>query len=994
MRSRIFFFVRTFLGPMLLYVILINWPASHLSADEVQSVSRTTVEHLRQQGIREGWTFTVRENAATRRPISQLTGFVLPAEEPQPPIATAITPLDTFPTRFISKVPPVRDQLGCGSCWAFATVGAAEVAMIVHDSTLQGSVNLSEQHLLDCTNNSCVGGEESFKYYHATLDYSGKTGACDESEYPYLVGEDVCRAEVPRRHWLSSWGWVSGNPGVYATAEQIKTAIMQFGAVTCLTNANAQFISYDTGVYNYCPTEWTFPNHMVVIYGWDNDYESSQLHRAAKDNPIPVWYVRNSWGTDWGMNGIMLVDQRCEYALDFRCAYGVYSGEDSDGDGVPTRIDNCKFEPNADQLDTDGDLYGDACDPCPLVFDSIINDRDVDSVGDECDNCLSVFNPDQVDSDQDGLGDVCDNCPQLANPLQEDNDHDRIGNLCDACPVDNANDSDQDGICGDQDNCRFIFNPTQGDTDQDGLGDSCDNCPSFYSSDPSDGDHDGVGDSCDNCQLVPNGDQTDADSDGLGNACDNCPNAFNPDQTNIDGDSRADACDNCPSVPNNAQTDWDHDGVGDSCDNCFERYNPLQEDSDQNGRGDSCNYLLRAQDTISTSLLRLAVGNSTNMGIYAGVFDWGGANLDYYTVSGECADWELYSKYLIDGSPIVAYVRGSDTTISGSMLLNWDAAYRKYRFRIPIFEAPIPPRVVTPEYESYQSATVITPDSLVSMRTKWWAPKQPDSSDFVIQETKYFSNVNETIFGVVLAQFALWSIPSMSNQKQFDVDTVESIFYQRGKYEHEPAGCPPSPRRFGGFALLGQYRNQVCSLSVNPRPFSGFAVADRELVRWFDSTYWFRSDTALKTLRKPGLNRGWYPEAERALTGVTIDPNATLRPWDTVTAYFVLTAVKDGTLDDLRTNVHKARRWLYDHIIDGCTCCRDMAGNIDGDPAERVDLSDLSALVSYLVMPGVELSCTAEANLNGDSTGRVDLSDLSLMIGYLVGTGSSLSYCP
>jgi PKD repeat protein len=62
----------------------------------------------------------------------------------------------------------------------------------------------------------------------------------------------------------------------------------------------------------------------------------------------------------------------------------------------------------------------------------IVNcDRDNDRICSPVDNCPSVYNPDQKDSDLDGIGDACDNCPSNYNPDQADVDHDGIGDACD-----------------------------------------------------------------------------------------------------------------------------------------------------------------------------------------------------------------------------------------------------------------------------------------------------------------------------------------------------------------------------------------------------------------------------------------------------------------------------------------------------------------------------------------------------------------------------------
>lgn len=71
-------------------------------------------------------------------------------------------------------------------------------------------------------------------------------------------------------------------------------------------------------------------------------------------------------------------------------------------------------------------------------------------------------------------------------------------------------------------------------------------------------------------------------------------------------------------------------------------------------------------------------------------------------------------------------------------------------------------------------------------------------------------------------------------------------------------------------------------------------------------------------------------------------------------------------------------------------CCTGTSGNVN--MAGIVDLTDLSALVSYLTGGGYFLPCQAEANVN--ATGIVDLGDLSALVSYLTGGGYLLPNCP
>jgi hypothetical protein len=75
-------------------------------------------------------------------------------------------------------------------------------------------------------------------------------------------------------------------------------------------------------------------------------------------------------------------------------------------------------------------------------------------------------------------------------------------------------------------------------------------------------------------------------------------------------------------------------------------------------------------------------------------------------------------------------------------------------------------------------------------------------------------------------------------------------------------------------------------------------------------------------------------------------------------------------------------------LLEGC--CVGVTGNVN--MLGIVDLSDLSALVSYLTGGGYVLPCSVEANVNG--AGIVDLSDLSALVSYLTGGGYVLPNCP
>lgn len=121
-------------------------------------------------------------------------------------------------------------------------------------------------------------------------------------------------------------------------------------------------------------------------------------------------------------------------------------------------------------------------------------DSDGDGVVDRTDNCPERINADQADGDRDGVGDACDNCVGVANLNQVDQNSNGLG---DACEWEEAEDSDGDGVADQADNCPETSNANQTDTDFDGHGDACDNCPNDANGLQQDEDGDDIGDACD-----------------------------------------------------------------------------------------------------------------------------------------------------------------------------------------------------------------------------------------------------------------------------------------------------------------------------------------------------------------------------------------------------------------------------------------------------------------------------------------------------------------
>jgi len=187
-------------------------------------------------------------------------------------------------------VTPVKNQGGCGSCWAFSTTGSLEGAIQLATGEL---VVLAEQQLVDCdgpVNRGCQGGSMDIG-----LRYAKDHDFCKEESYPYEAKNGDCRASsctsVVKKGLITGVKEI-GIPMLVPASEQALQSAVAHQPVSVGVDA-AKFQNYASGTFEVgdCGTKLDH-GVLVVGYGTDNGTEAGKY-----------WKVKNSWGPAWGMDG-------------------------------------------------------------------------------------------------------------------------------------------------------------------------------------------------------------------------------------------------------------------------------------------------------------------------------------------------------------------------------------------------------------------------------------------------------------------------------------------------------------------------------------------------------------------------------------------------------------------------------------------------------------------------------------------------------------------
>lgn len=199
----------------------------------------------------------------------------------------------SWDSRALGLIGPIKDQQQCGSCWDFSGTGCVEVAY--NKAGIGGGANifvLSEEYTLSCYRNGQCNGDDNT----TVLDWAKAHGLPLTSDYgPYKASPGKCHYKHKMALYkIDDWGFADGAGGSGVTpTPDIKSAIMQYGAVGCAVAADDAFQNYTSGVFQSTQSDPNQIDHDVMLVGW-NDADGA-------------WILRNTWNTSWGESGYMRI---------------------------------------------------------------------------------------------------------------------------------------------------------------------------------------------------------------------------------------------------------------------------------------------------------------------------------------------------------------------------------------------------------------------------------------------------------------------------------------------------------------------------------------------------------------------------------------------------------------------------------------------------------------------------------------------------------------
>jgi len=220
-----------------------------------------------------------------------------PSEHPTVQLARADANPDEMDWRTKGAVTKVKNQGGCGSCWAFSAAESVESHYQIASGKL---LELAPQTYVNCVKNpsSCggTGGCEGATMELA-FNLTVTQGIAAESDLPYRGSDESCAAYQAA---VRVGGYVKLPVN---DAAALETVLATKGPVS-VTVAAEPWQLYGGGVFSGCSGGGAAVqlggavtlDHGVQAVGYTKGY----------------WIVRNSWGSGWGEEGYIRISRAAD----------------------------------------------------------------------------------------------------------------------------------------------------------------------------------------------------------------------------------------------------------------------------------------------------------------------------------------------------------------------------------------------------------------------------------------------------------------------------------------------------------------------------------------------------------------------------------------------------------------------------------------------------------------------------------------------------------
>jgi len=436
----------------------------------------------------------------------------------------------------------------------------------------------------------------------------------------------------------------------------------------------------------------------------------------------------------------------------------------------------------------------------------------------------------------------------------------------------------------------------------------------------------------------------------------------------------------------------------------------------------------------------------------------GKVNMDFWNY-GDCdTNADVLGEtnvYLYDGSPVVGWVSGSDTTgywsVFGNSWLNPNGMRPNGLFE--------PAQEISAKYDVFYSGEFVTADSTIGFQKTVYAPYLADAT-FIIQKLAVYSADGEAHSGLAIGEAIDFDIPSdTASYNQSGFSPLKKLIYQQGLDRADldtsttaPA-CQANENRFGGIAFIEWAKNGT---TQGTSPYGAYTAENDVYV--YNNTYGFEPNELYANMAVSGYTV--TDSTEDLHTVMTFARNQNITGSDTLVFYYIVATIKNGSVTDLEDQITDANAWFTanktdivngpdidtdndgiinsldncpddanagqadgdaDGIGDVCDNCPDLAnplqidendngigddcdgpppccvgirGNVNGDAGDACNVVDLTYLVAYLFSGGPAASCAEEANVNGDAGGAINVVDLTYLVAYLFSGGPAPAVCP